>query len=59
MASKGFESREAVGGDGSCLGLAGSELTVHLCRELKILDEVQSSSLSLEASLKMVSVANW
>lgn len=56
MASNPVEGREAVGGDGSCLGLVGSELTVHLCREFKILDEEQSSSLNIESSLKMVTV---
>ena len=56
MASKPVEGREAVGGDGFCLGLVGSELTVHLCREFKMLDEEQSSSLSIESGLKMVTV---
>lgn len=59
MASKPLAGREAVGGDEFCLGLVESEVTVCLCREMKILDEKQNYSLSLEAlpNFKMVTVA--
>lgn len=52
-ASKPLEGRDAVGGDEFCLRLGGSELTTCLYREMKILHEEQSLSLSLEASVQL------
>lgn len=53
MASKPLEGTEAVGGDEFCLEFVESELTMCLYREMKILDEEQSLSLSLGAPVPL------